>query len=323
MRSHLYVMLKLARTLGINKILDGFAGITQEVVSGSDVYYSLNEFDEYKLETPTLSDYPNSIAVLFFVVVTKDTYHKILKAVSSSPYFIYYNSDPELNKDYFGDGDKMFLKFINDNPDDPLSKLFRSRCICIITGFHFMLSQLSIFDKPIIYIPQIINPNYPRFHSEKFYDGWMINNSPAHKVIADKLSEEGIKLLVLTHNKDWVTSQDCIECNKSGLSLDILLSAVSMCKYYVGSYPLAEDNDDTMSKRYSTWNHTSKVLESYYANTYWISSNHNYRQVLEILKSDQWTRQNEFNRYVEINYSFSTYKYQFNDLVDVCRQSIK
>lgn len=325
MRSHNYIIFKLAHELGCTNVLDGNAGMNNKIAPGSDVFYTLKEFDEFSLSSPTLKDYNDSIGVLFHTTINKSNYNRILKAISSSRYLIYYNSDPEFENGYNEfDGTMMLLAFIKKNPDDVLSRMFKSRCILILTGFHFMVEQLRVFNKPVIYIPQIINPNIPRLKSEKFYDVWMINTSPWHKKIADKFLDEGFKLLVLTRNKDWVNGCDYIECKSSGLNLDILINAVSLCKYYFGSYPSLESQDVTMNPRISMWNHTSKVLESYYANTFWITSNKNYRQCIDLIRSDTWrTNQSIFNKYIEKNFSFKSFKNEFKVLVDICNQFMK
>lgn len=320
-RSHHYILFHLSRLLGCTNVLDGSPSYTGKIAEGSELYYTLREFKEYNFDSVKLGDYSESLAVLFHTTINKSNYNKILSIISSSKYFIYYNSDPEFNKDYLGG--EMFLNFIRNNPNDRLSLLFKSRCILIFTGFPFMVNQLSVFDKPVIYIPQIINPNIPRINSRKIYDVWMINTSPFHKHLSDALIDNGISVLALTQNGEYCEGIPYIECKGSGLNLDFLIASVSLCKYYIGSYPVLEDQDSMMIRKYSTWNHTSKVLESYYANTYWLSSNKNFNQCVYAIKNNLHKNQKNFNEYVESNFSLSKYKSQLLAAVDICRKSIK
>lgn len=305
-RSHHYIMYHIARALNCANILDGFIGGENTVIEGSDIYYTQKEFPEYTLRNTTLKDYKNSIAVLFHSQVSKENYRKLIQAVSNSPYFIYYNSDPEFKEGYLDN--PMFLDYIVKNPEDNLSKLFRSRCKLILTGFPFMVEQIQKhFDIPVVYIPQIINRNIPRLKSEKLYDAWMINTTPAHKKLADHLTNLGYNLLILTQNHEWC-SGDCIELKAQGMHLDVLLSAVSMCKYYLGLYPFLELEDYRMLNPYSVHNHTFKMFECYYANTYPIAPCYSLQLLEESLGTDLYKNQKRFNKWLENNYSLENFK---------------
>lgn len=322
LRSHGYAMFYIANEIGCLNVYDGNPNQFQHIVKGSDLYYILKAFPQYTFTQANVNDYADAISFIPTIHVDHNQ-EKLIRMVSRSKNLIYYNSDPEFDKDY-KDG-KMILQWILDNPENILSRYFLSRCKLIITGFKTQVKEIqSRYPQiPVVYLPQVINPSIPLIRNkDKDFDAFIINTSPDQKYVADYLTSQGVKLLVLTFNKDWcIEGQSCIEFKHGGLPMDFLLSAVSLCKYYIGSYFWRQDVPWQMMLKYASWSHSSKVLESYYAGTEWISTNKNVDQVVDYILNNRYNPSKYFN-YIEQNYSINNYKSEIDKIVQICKEVI-
>lgn len=306
-RSHHYSIFHLARLLNADDVLDSKPLPTLlQVVEGSDLYYTSKEFPEYTLNSASPSDYDESIGVIFHCAVTKSNYHELYNFLSNVTQVIYYNSDKDLHPDFFIKS--MFLSYVIKNPNDPLSILFKKKCNFMMTGYSYMKNLMEkTFNIPTYYVPQIINPNFPKFKSEKVYDGFIINTGKMQKQVVDELKD--FKILSLVKDGAFVPGHDSISCPGNGMHLDILLTAVSMCKYYVSTYLFQMDTDYRQISKISMHNLTSKYFECYYSNTYPITSLKTLGNISDIMRTDTYkTNIRPFKAWMEDNFTLNNYK---------------
>lgn len=307
-RSHHYYLFHLARYLGCHQILDAKPSRTKLVPLGTDLYYTLNEFKEYNLKSACLSDWSDSVGVVFHQSIeTEVDYVNLLEFMNKCKKIIYYVSDPEFDSSYLGG--KMVLNLIKENEYPDLTKIFINKGL-ILSGFKSVQEEcVRYFSVPCIYVPQLINPNIPIFSGDKMYDAFMINTNSCNKKIADYLSSRGAKLLVLTSNRDYCENQDFIECKGSGLNLDLLLSAMSLCRYHATTYRFLTNPDPEMIDKYTIHNHTFKYFECYYANSLPMTANKSLSMIGDIVTSKELYNQSlsGFRRYMEDNFKLSNF----------------
>ena len=284
-RAHYMSLTLLADVLGAEDIVE----FTNEESKYPRVEGSELSFTKYSFN-PCNESNPGDLLVIMHHQYSKERMSEILQISNRFSNIAYYCSDPEYSAANEIDP-PYFSRYLSENKNDPAVLTILNKLRVIFCGLAYVLRPLSSrFDIPIVYLPQLINPDIKIEPSFKFYDAFVLDNCLGMNRLANKVANGGNSVLnfykypnlfidnkVVTNTKDESWSSTYID----------YIRMISQCKYFVGTNSGIGRYDQY--KSFEVFNHhsyCSRYLESYYANTIPVPAAYNEELTAKIIKDD-------------------------------------
>lgn len=279
LRSHGYMIAKLAEKLGTNELsFSTDSGTTGQILSkGDDFNYTMDEMPNLTL-TECTHTAKAKWGILVQTLVDPRYIQRLHDFVDSVDHLYIYSSDYEyeLRKNTFN------LKFLFEFMRNPgydrdcisLVEKIKSKLVVAFCGwYHIARITPGILGINCEFIPQVINPNIPvKIHSfNRPYDGFFMG-----------MNERTIDFMKKSNNKKFISIQyrdysvphleyrNIVQVQQAGICTDIptMQSIGCLSKFHCitnswkNLYPELEQNSDMFV------NQTFKIFEAYYCGMY-------------------------------------------------------